>query len=384
MKILMTSQHSSIIGGIERFLFDTSLILKKAGHNIFGLFEHDGIADANKKLFDRIWLSGESKGRDSLFAEIGETSPDIVVVHKLTDISLLQTLNRNFKTAAIVHDHEYYCIRKHKYFPIGRINCHLPFNLISCSLCSGMLARNSGKLSLINPFRHLRLLNEIRNCAKFAILSDYMRENLLQNGFEKDRIFKVRPPIHLSSSTPSENRRTGPLRILYVGQLVRGKGVDLLLAAAKHLKSEFTMKIAGSGNDEKYLKSMVSEIGLEACVSFSGRVSDIGPLYEWANLTVMPCRWQEPFGLVGVESMSRSRPVVAFDTGGISEWLKDGWNGLLAKPGDILQLAQGIDELASAEDKMRLMGANGMEMVRKKYSDVSFLESFTRMIEVES
>lgn len=379
MKILMTSQHSSIVGGIERFLFDTSLILKKAGHKIFGLFEHDGITDANKKLFDKIWLAGESKERDSMLAEIDEISPDIVVVHKLTDIALLKVLNKKFKTAAIIHDHDYYCIRKHKYFPVGRINCSLTFNLFFCSLCSGMLAKNSGKLALINPFDHLRILNEIRNCAKFAILSDYMKVNLLRNAFCKDRIFKIRPPISLPSSTPQENRRTGPLRILFVGQLIRGKGADLLLKVAKYLKTEFTIKVAGSGNDEGYLKSMVSELGLDAKVNFSGRVSDIGSLYEWANLTVMPCRWQEPFGLVGVESMSRSRPVVAFDTGGISEWLKDGWNGLLARPGDVRELAQKIDDIASAEDRMLLMGANGLEMVRKEYSAESFLKSFTEM-----
>ncbi len=380
MKILMASQHSSIVGGIERFLYDSSLLLKKAGHSVFGLFEQDGVSDAGRKLFEKIWFSGKKEDKHSTLAEIGKMSPDIIVIHKLTDISLLQELNRRFRTVAIVHDHEYYCIRKHKYFPVGRINCSRPFNLILCSICAGMLARKSGKLSLINPFENLSILKEIRNCAKFAILSDYMKDNLLQNGFAKDRIFKIRPPVHLSKQTPVENIRTGPLRILYVGQLIRGKGVDLLLRAAGYLKTEFTIRIAGAGNDEEYLKSIVCELGLGASVDFLGRVSDIDSLYQWANLTVMPCRWQEPFGLVGVESMSCSRPVVAFDTGGISEWLKNAKNGLLAKSGDVKDLATKIDELASDENKMRVMGANGLEMVGREYSEESFLNSFTKMI----
>jgi glycosyltransferase involved in cell wall biosynthesis len=142
------------------------------------------------------------------------------------------------------------------------------------------------------------------------------------------------------------------------------------------------MKIAGCGNDEGLLRKMVSDLGLDSRVEFIGRVSELGTLYEWANTTVMPCRWQEPFGLVGIESMSHARPVVAFDVGGISEWLRDGENGYLVRHGDVRALADTLDKLAGAEEALRKMGAAGLAMVRSGYSDESFLKGFLKSLEI--
>ncbi len=381
MKILMASQHSDIVGGIERFLYDTSAILKKNGHSIFGLFEVEG-SGPQKDIFTKRWIRGTDTCDEKILAEIAETGPDVVVVHKTTDAAFLSELNRRFRTVAVIHDHDYYCIRRHKYFPIGRINCNLPFGLLTCTLCSGILSKVSGHLSPINPFSRLKLLKEVRNCSRSLVISDFMRTNLIKNGFFPDRIRKIRPPVQISKANHTENTRSGPFRILFVGQLIRGKGVDLLLTAAAHIKTEFRMKIAGCGNDEDMLRKMVSDLGLGSSVEFIGRVSEIGALYEWANTTVMPCRWQEPFGLVGIESMSHSRPVVAFDVGGVSEWLSHGNNGYLVRHGDIRALAETIDKLAGSEETMRKMGAAGLEMVRSDYSDESFLNGFLKSLEI--
>lgn len=381
MKILMASRHCDIVGGIERFLYDSSAILKRDGHDIFGLFEHDG-AGAQKDIFTRRWIRGADTCDAKTLAEIAEIAPDAVVVHKATDAAFLSELNKRFRTVAVIHDHDYYCIRRHKYFPIGRINCGLPFGIMACTLCSGMLSKTSGRITTVNPFGHLSLLKEVRNCAKTLVISDFMRGNLIMNGFPPDRICKINPPVQASKAHLMENKINGPFRILFVGQLIRGKGADLLIKAVPRLKTEFSLKIAGCGNDESLLRKMVSDLGLASRVEFIGRVSEIGTLYEWANTTVMPCRWQEPFGLVGVESMSHSRPVVAFDVGGISEWLRHGENGYLVGHGDIRALAETLDRLAGSQEAMRNMGAAGLEMVRSGYSDESFLSGFLKSLEI--
>jgi glycosyltransferase involved in cell wall biosynthesis len=376
MKILITSRHAAFIGGIERFLYDSSRILKDAGNLLYGFFEEDGIPSEAEGIFDRTWILSDGARNSAAMDEICDLSPDVVLIHKTRNSSLLRFLNKRFKTVAIVHDHEYYCMRNHKYFPLGRVNCHRPFNLVFCSLCSGMLSRKNGHLCLANPLEQIAVLREIRKCSFSAVLSGHMMDNLVMNGFDRNRIFKLRPPIRFSSEPVVENVRSGPLRILFVGQLIRGKGADMLLQATNLLKMDFRLKIAGRGNDESYLKSLVHELGLAGKVEFCGNLSDIASIYDWANLAVMPCRWQEPFGLVGVEAMSRSRPVVAFDVGGIREWLRDGWNGLLAKHGDIADLAAKIDSIASSTERMGEMGANALQMARNEFSNEAFVESF--------
>jgi glycosyltransferase involved in cell wall biosynthesis len=61
-----------------------------------------------------------------------------------------------------------------------------------------------------------------------------------------------------------------------------------------------------------------------------------------ARVVVVPSRWPEPFGMVGVESMLRGRPVVAARHGGIPEWLHEGEAGVGFRPGDHADLAAAI------------------------------------------
>jgi glycosyltransferase involved in cell wall biosynthesis len=70
-------------------------------------------------------------------------------------------------------------------------------------------------------------------------------------------------------------------------------------------------------------------------VEFPGWLShpEKDKLLKQSDLVVVPSLWPEPFGMVGLEACMHGVPVVAFDSGGVREWLQDGVNGFLA-PGD--------------------------------------------------
>ena len=70
---------------------------------------------------------------------------------------------------------------------------------------------------------------------------------------------------------------------------------------------------------------LASKLKISDRVVFTGRVDHekLESYYAAARLVVVPSRWPEPFGMVGIEAMARGRPVVAFDTGGIGDWLED-------------------------------------------------------------
>lgn len=139
--------------------------------------------------------------------------------------------------------------------------------------------------------------------------------------------------------------------ILFVGRLVQEKGVHILLEAAHkvlHSVPNAKFVIVGKGPMEEHLKHIASSLGDR--VHFTGYASDdeLKTLYKRAETAVFPSLY-EPFGIVALEAMATETPLVVSDTGGLSEIVKHGQNGLKAYPGNANSLADNI--LAALHDK---------------------------------
>ena len=165
-------------------------------------------------------------------------------------------------------------------------------------------------------------------------------------------------------------------KILYVGQLIRGKGVDLLLQAIKGLTCDFRATIVGTGNAELRLKALCSKLGLDNRVDFLGwvRNEDLGQFYLKAKVVVVPSRWPEPFGMIGLEAMHHGRPVVGFDVGGIPDWLEHMGTGLLVPEQDAGAFARALDRVLSETGLAIKLGQNGLKRVRDHYSFDGYLD----------
>ena len=137
--------------------------------------------------------------------------------------------------------------------------------------------------------------------------------------------------------------------VFYVGRLVREKGVQVLLDAIPRIieqcpKTKFV--IAGKGPYEVELRSQANFLGISHRIYFTGYVNDEvrNCLYNWADVAVFPSLY-EPFGIVALEGMAAKTPVVVSNTGGLSEIIEDGFDGLLANPGDKGSLAEAVVRL---------------------------------------
>lgn len=365
-KVLYVSEKAGFFGGVERYIYDSAKALKDAGWTVSMMFSDEAL-DSGKflTLFDKNFRMNEIE------KIIAEENFDLVVIFKVTDPQLVLKLRLSFNTSVCVSDHDYYCARHHKYFPLGRINCVLPSNLFYCSICT---------MGRAKMFKFNALLNEIRKCRSFMVLSEFMRNNLLINGFPEKSIYKIYPVRELPEKQDRKKPFSDPPVIMFAGQLIRGKGVDLMLRALALIKKNYYALIVGDGNDMKFLKKLALKLGIADKVEFTGWQDDVAKFWEKADIAVFPSRWQEPFGLTGIEAFSYKLPVVAFDVGGVTEWLCHGQNGLVVAPKDIMTLSAELEFLLGSHEIAETMGIWGYKFVAKNFKAKQFVSAMSALV----
>ena len=380
-KILFVSDLAGFAGGIERYIHQTAALLNRQGFSVYGLFgnpsrEHEQFIEP----FEQIWSYQEVATIKMDFA--------LVTVHKVTDPEFFELLCGYYQVTLFVHDHDCYCPRRYKYFPVGRRNCSLPYRRIFCGLCSLASSPRHWRQGLTNELidkfvRFPQAFRTLRRCHRMVVLSKFMRDNLVANGIAVEKVFVLHPAVALPP--PAEPREDhANTRLIFTGQLIRGKGADLLLQALARLREPFSAEFVGDGNDAAMLHRLAEQLHLTDKVEFTGWLTQPELRFATSDIAVLPFRWQEPFGLVGLEAMAHALPVVAFDVGGCREWLHDGNNGILVPAGDISQLAKALDELIASPQRGRAMGKYGRNLAAEQFSESKLVGGFQWLLENQS
>jgi glycosyltransferase involved in cell wall biosynthesis len=115
-----------------------------------------------------------------------------------------------------------------------------------------------------------------------------------------------------------------------------------------------------------YLERLAAELGLADRVVFTGHLDDVRPAFAAMDIVVQPGE-PEPFGLVTVEAMAMSRPVVGFAHGALREIVVDGETGLLVRPQDEILLAQAVADLLGDRRRGLAMGERGRRRVTESF-----------------
>ena len=184
--------------------------------------------------------------------------------------------------------------------------------------------------------------------------SQYMKKELRQVfQVPADKIRVIPNGVNLSGFQVKDSPFNGENQtfpnekvILFVGRLVREKGVQVLIDAIpqilrKHPRTTFV--IAGKGPYESALRTQANMRGVTEHIHFAGYVNDEQrrTLYNIASVAVVPSLY-EPFGIVALEAMAAQAPLVVADTGGLGEIVTHGVDGLKAYPGNSHSLADMI------------------------------------------
>ncbi len=163
----------------------------------------------------------------------------------------------------------------------------------------------------------------------------------------------------------------------FFGRLVYQKGVDVLIEAMKdvmRLHPEAKLLIVGDGPDRPSLTRQAAKSGIGEAVQFAGWVDQANRLMPACDMIIVPSRW-EGFGLVTLEAMGWSLPLVASCTSSLPEIIVDGETGLLVSPEDPSALATAISNLLANSDTARAYGRAGYQRLRDRFSVDSMVSS---------
>jgi len=188
---------------------------------------------------------------------------------------------------------------------------------------------------------------------------------------ETNKISIIPNAINLDNSTDKKKEGAPPL-LLFVGRLEEVKGLDHLLSLALILKNKglnFLLKIVGKGSREVQLREKCKSLNLDHHVLFIGEKKKEALLLEYASADILlfPSIY-EPFGMVLLEAMSFSLPVVSFNLGAAGEIIEDGKSGFLIAPFDIQVFAEKVELLLNNGNLRIELGNNAYERLKNYYT----------------
>jgi glycosyltransferase involved in cell wall biosynthesis len=337
-------------------------VLRAAGHEVL-IAAADTAPEEEALEWPRAEQSG-SAGAAWLADRLDERAIEVAHVHGFEEPALVSALSR--VCACVVSAHNWSgCAPGTRYFGAGR-ECgrrHGP------GCVANMLFRNCNHRldprPIIGDYRKAGARLEALTAAHLAVAhSRAVEAHLRMNGVTRTAL------VPLPVNVPSGVAPMPPApRVACVGRLTAVKGVDVLIRAARSF--EAPIDVCGDGYSRSRLERLAERLGVAHRIAFHGWCSEaaVAAVVDAAQLVVVPSRYPEPFGMVGPEALARGRPVVASSTGGVSDWLHDGENGVAVPPGDHVALGRAIAALLSDPVRLQAMARAGRHSVQQRFTD---------------
>ena len=179
-------------------------------------------------------------------------------------------------------------------------------------------------------------------------------------------------PMPVATDLFSPGGARDPNRLLFVGRLTTQKGIEGLIDAMARMRNRATLDVVGDGTLADKLASRVRELGIGDRVNWLGQLSQprLVDLYRRATALVVPSI-DEGLGLVAIEAQLCETPVVAYESGGLTETVQHDRTGILVPPGDLGALATALDSLLDAPERASEMGRAGRMVALAGYAPES-------------
>jgi glycosyltransferase involved in cell wall biosynthesis len=373
MKILMLAQfYKPVFGGEERMVEDLSVELVRRGHDVSVVTLQQG--GHPEQELDRgvrvLRVESSTRWPEPLIRDLTRTHaapapdprvvrfirqtlrsehPDVVHSHNWLGYSYLPLHRRSgARFVSSLHDHSLVCATKR--LMRGRQVCGGP-GPARCLACSTHhYGIKGGPITAANALSARRMRRAVD---LFLPVSEAVAE---LSGLARDRLpYRVIPNF-----VPDSLRKDGNATaleglprdyILFVGDLVQDKGVEVLLESHRSIRDAPPLVLIGRGA-RKLSGHSGNIIALEGLPHHK-----VVRAFQDAIFAVAPSIVPEAFCLVALEAMAMGRAVVASRSGGLSDLVVDGESGLLVPPGDVTALREALLGLLTSAEERKRMGA---------------------------
>jgi len=387
LRILQINNYGYVRGGSDRYFIDLGMVLSGAGHDVSYLvsrnaknivdsrFAVDGFNVESPSLLDIPSYIYSRNAVKQLRKLISSERPDIAHLHiyygQITSSILKVLKDSGIPVVQTVHEYKLLC-------PISSMVRNGEF----CDLCaSGGYWRaavyrcNRGQLlrSAITSVESYtsKWLGSHDKVDHFIAVSDFVRNKLVVNGIEENRVTTIHNFVRDDLFRLNESKGG---YFLYIGRIEKAKGIGSLITAMASLP-DMELLIAGVGEARVELETQVNEMGLSNVRFLGFKTSDeLRGLIAGSICVVNPSESFETFGLVLVESFAQSRPVIASHIGGMSEVVTHDVDGFMVEPGNVVQLTSAMKQMAADPGKAIDMGRHGYLKAKQEFSSGSHYE----------
>lgn len=209
------------------------------------------------------------------------------------------------------------------------------------------------------------LIPRLYRRSRFLAISESTRDDLARRGIAPERVAVVHCGLdHVSYRVNPAVRRAERPTVLFVGRLRKYKGVDGVLRALPHVLARVPgarLEVIGDGPYQKDLRRTARRLGVEHAVEFLGflpRAEKVRRLQEaWVLVQPSP---KEGWGLTVVEAGACGTPVVAANSPGLRDSVRDGSTGLLVPYGDAHRLGEALARVLEDGALRARMGEQGV------------------------
>ena len=353
MRILAANDGVGDAGGVQNYLAAVLPALAARGHEVAFLHLDPLRPGAPSPASDGAPHFGmtERGMADAVRAAL-DWRPDAAFVHNMRPLEVDARLAESVPVVKMMHGYFGTCVsgQKAHLWP-SPVPCAKPLGA-GCLVVYG--ARKCGRMRPGYVARQWRWANAqnalFDEYAALVTASRWMRDEYVANGADPDRVHAI-PLFPTIDGAPAD--APAEFRILFLGRMTPVKGGDVLLRAVadaqQALGRPLRLTMAGDGPQRAPWERLATRLEVDA--EFPGWVADTdrAGLFRRASVVAVPSVWPEPFGLVGLEAGVFGVPAVAFDVGGIREWLADGLNGWLvpADPPRVTPLASALARAAA-------------------------------------
>lgn len=227
-----------------------------------------------------------------------------------------------------------------------------------------------GDVSAAMPLLLQKMSSLIYEKAVFTIITgDQLTKKMLIKGYRAISVVPMSPLLWMENIHVRNHSVDGRISLLFVGQMIRDKGIYDLLYVMSRLKQKnnninVSLTFVGAGADAEPCKKYAKELGIQGYVKFEGLI--VSPLelaekYKYTDIFVLPSFFPEGFPRVLWEAMAFSIPIVTTTVGQISTVMIDGYNAVLCEPRSVDALEQAISKLINEPEFAKKIGENAQK-----------------------